>query len=77
MSNLDQEFYQPCLYLGNSPDAYNSAFYSHEFKFAIIGSINDNDAVNHFDDSVPLLEIGFTANNFTSNVNYWLLKWLK
>jgi len=69
-SNLSQQKYQPCLYLGNSPDVYNVATYIHRFDFAITGEITDDDGVNHFSDAVPLLNVDYTVNNFNSNAKF-------
>lgn len=70
ISNLTQDKYQPCLYIGNGTDAYDIAFYIHRFDFAITGEIIDNDGVDHFNDISPLLSIDFTTNDFNSNINY-------
>lgn len=70
ISNLTQDKYQPCLYIGNGTDAYDVAFYIHRFDFAITGEIIDNDGVDHSIDTSPLLKVNFTTNNFNSNINY-------
>lgn len=69
-SSLSQQKYQPCLYLGNSPDIYNVATYIHRFDFAITGEITDDDGVNHFNDAVPLLNVDYTVNNFNSDIDF-------
>jgi len=69
-SSLSQQKYQPCLYLGNSPDIYNVATYIHRFDFAITGEITDDDGVNHFNDVVPLLNVDYTVNNFNSDIDF-------
>lgn len=69
-SNLTQQKYQPCLYLGNGSDTYNVATYIHRFDFAITGEIIDNDGVDHFEEAVPLLSVNLDNNNWQSNINY-------
>ena len=70
ISNLTQDKYQPCLYIRNDTDAYDVASYVHRFDFAITGEIIDNDGVDHFADTTPLLRIDLNTNGFDSNINY-------
>jgi hypothetical protein len=61
VSDLSEQYYQPCQYVGNEADDYIQATYTHRFDFVVQGIIQNEDTID-FNNGVPFRRIEATLN---------------